>query len=275
MCDGPASDCTVWDSHCKASHDDRRWRDERERFKRLGRGAALAPSQPAAAPAALARQGQSNSSGARSSSSSTSSTTNGRPAEYSVRKLLEKITTVHPIEIAPPAGSGFVTSLKHYQKQSLAFMVDLERGSDDARKNRDCNESVEPTRGGLLADQVGMGKSAVVIALVATNPAGGLATEQEIRAHVENVNANEQNRASAVKAFHEERRRGRSALFESLGLDDKHDYHRCHPVVDVYDNKKSRELGILLSSLSEKHRVDRIKLKTTVILTSVSLMGQW
>ena len=58
-------------------------------------------------------------------------------------KLLKEITVVHPVEVQPPISSGFVTPLRHYQKQSLAFMVDTEKKFD---------------RGGWLADEVGMGK---------------------------------------------------------------------------------------------------------------------
>jgi len=60
-----------------------------------------------------------------------------------VSKLLKEITVVHPVELQPPIGSGFVTTLRHYQKQSLAFMVDTEKNH---------------LRGGWLADEVGMGK---------------------------------------------------------------------------------------------------------------------
>jgi len=69
-----------------------------------------------------------------------------------VRKLLEQMTTVHPVEMQPPVGSGFVTPLRHYQKQSLAFMVDTERTA---------------SRGGWLCDEVGMGKVRLVFFLLA------------------------------------------------------------------------------------------------------------
>jgi hypothetical protein len=66
-----------------------------------------------------------------------------RNADYSVHKLLERMTTVHPIKMQPPPESGFITPLHHYQKQSLAFMVDAKRMA---------------SRGGWLCDKVGMGK---------------------------------------------------------------------------------------------------------------------
>mmetsp|Transcript_4648 Transcript_4648/g.10520 ORF Transcript_4648/g.10520 Transcript_4648/m.10520 type:complete len:946 (-) Transcript_4648:127-2964(-) len=220
VCDIPVSECKMWSSHCKASHGEPRWRTERERAKRQACELALAPTQesaPAAArPVAISRSFSpfaSFSSLSRSSSSTTSLvfTNNAqRVAEFSVRKLLEKITTVHPVEMQPPVGSGFTTPLRHYQKQSLAFMVDTERASK---------------RGGWLCDEVGMGKSAVVLALVATNPASPntLPTKKKINAMIlkQHINA-------------------------------------------IADNRKGY-----------KKKAKRIKLKTTVILTSVSLIGQW
>ena len=155
VCDMPAAECQVWDSHCKANHEDRRWREERERFKRLGVEAALAPAAATAAAAstsATAATTPSMSNVIRGRAWSRSARRPARPApnaEFSVRKLLQMVTTVHPVEISPPAGSGFTTALRHYQKQSLAFMVDVERAS---------TEDNQKMRGGWLADEVGMGK---------------------------------------------------------------------------------------------------------------------
>ena len=154
VCDMPAADCKVWDSHCEANHEDRRWREERERFKRLGVEAALAPAPApvaaAAAATALATTAASSSTTVRGRQIASQFPRRPTPsAEFSVRKLLQKLTAVHPVEISPPSGSGFTTDLRHYQKQSLAFLVDVERTS--ATDN-------QKMRGGWLADEVGMGK---------------------------------------------------------------------------------------------------------------------
>ena len=55
VCDIPANDCVVWDSHCMASHGNARWRIERDRVKRLGVDAATAAAPPPA-PAILHRR---------------------------------------------------------------------------------------------------------------------------------------------------------------------------------------------------------------------------
>jgi hypothetical protein len=48
----------------------------------------------------------------------------GRPelTDYSLQALLQAVTSVHSVEITPPPGI-FTTQLRHYQKQSLAFML--------------------------------------------------------------------------------------------------------------------------------------------------------
>ena len=152
VCDVPSSDCAAWTSHCEASHKDTRWRLERVRAKHQARERPI-PSAPTTQAAvavpgavALSRHLLPASSVSRSPSSS------NRNADYSVRKLLEQMTTVHPVEMQPPICSGFVTPLRHYQKQSLAFMVDTERTR---------------SRGGWLCDEVGMGKVRCVCFLLA------------------------------------------------------------------------------------------------------------
>ena len=69
-----------------------------------------------------------------------------------------------------------VGALKPYQKQSLAFMLRLERAADGAKtvgmgNMRDEDGfSLQQVRGGWLADEVGMGKTVVTIALILANP---------------------------------------------------------------------------------------------------------
>lgn len=155
VCDIPAKDCKKWNAHCMACHGERRWREERERFKRLGIEAASATAQPAAAAAAAATASAAASAprraiivgnpfnvwGGRSAGTIDTSAYSNRPdlPQYSITALLEKLTSVHPIEVTPPANSGFVTNLRHYQKQSLAFMLDTERstGPSPFRKQLD------------------------------------------------------------------------------------------------------------------------------------------
>ena len=130
VCDKPAKDCSMWASHCSASHSDPRWRRERELAKHRARELEAAPVQPP--PAAAARP-------LVTAPSSSQLSRSRRSADFSISKLLSEITTVHPVEMQPPSGRGFSTSLRHYQKQSLAFMVETERTHN---------------RGGWLSDEV-------------------------------------------------------------------------------------------------------------------------
>ena len=108
VCDVPAKDCASWPTHCQATHGERRWREERERSKRLGVDAASdAASTQQQQPAAAAGPARSNNAHAN------------RPdlPQYSIQALLEKLTVVHPVEATPPPTC--ITTLRHYQKQSL------------------------------------------------------------------------------------------------------------------------------------------------------------
>jgi SNF2 family DNA or RNA helicase len=91
-----------------------------------------------------------------------------RPDTLPAKTLLDAVTRIYPSERTPPASSAFVTPLRHYQKQSLAFMIDTEE-SQVEWMNRLLHDDFA-TRGGWLCSDVGMGKTAVVVALVATKP---------------------------------------------------------------------------------------------------------
>ena len=119
----PANDCKTWSSHCQATHNDPRWRAERERAKRQ-LVAVTAPTQTSTANSSVAVSRQPSASSIYRALSSSNAR---RSANFSVSRLLQQVTTVHPVEMQPPAGRGFNTALRHYQKQSLAFMVETER----------------------------------------------------------------------------------------------------------------------------------------------------
>ena len=71
-----------------------------------------------------------------------------REARASVRVLIEQ---VYPVEAAAPA--GLKATLRPYQAQSLAFMLDVERSTDALLRGDN------GVRGGWLADEMGMGKT--------------------------------------------------------------------------------------------------------------------
>ena len=264
VCDIPANECKEWATHCEASHDNPHWRGERERVKRRARELASAPtSQASSALSAVARPATVSTASASYLASLVSSSTSSarRSAEFSVRALLEKVTTVHPVEMSPPVRSGFTTALRHYQKQSLAFMVDIER-----TKNR----------GGWLCDEVGLGKSAVVLALVATNPASPktISTTQQVNETASRMAANDQRRAQIQVAYYQECGRIDQAMEQALlhATDEDNRNKLTGHYMGLKRMERERKDAKLLSEMLP---VSKLKLKTTVVLTSVSLLGQW
>ena len=265
MCDSPAKDCKVWGSHCKATHNDPHWKRERERAKQARvRAASVAAAAPQ--PAAVSRSSSSSSSGRRRGKRLSSS--NKSPsAEFSVSKLLKEITVVHPVEVQPPVGSGFVTPLRHYQKQSLAFMVDTEKKSN---------------RGGWLADEVGMGKSAIVLALVASNPAGpkSLGEKDQINDVLDEFKQREAKKKQIEEAHDATiaKLRGKykpddpDESIEDEKERDREYWKRRHNC----EWEEDKEYQIMEKEIKKIPPIkDRVKLKPTIILTSVSLIGQW
>ena len=74
-------------------------------------------------------------------------------------QILEGVQQVFPIETPEPEGFGDGLTLRPYQRQSLAFMLQNERSNAAELLGGDGQ------RGGWLCDEVGMGKTAVCAAL--------------------------------------------------------------------------------------------------------------
>lgn len=121
VCDKLVEECPSWEEHCHAKYADPKWRQARAALKN---GYGGVPNT----------------------------------AYMSVKQLLESVVRIFPNEVTPP--NTFVTKLHHYQRQSLAFLLDIEQSQSGGQK----------VKSGWLCSEVGMGKSAVVIALVNENP---------------------------------------------------------------------------------------------------------
>lgn len=182
VCDIPANDCKLWQSHCQAHHGDFRWKAERAAVALAGGPEPYAAAKIATAPSVLARSLAVHSRAAlpppppsqQGNLATDFSRYSNRPspAEYSIQAILTRVVTVYPSEILPPA--SFTTPLKHYQKQSLAFMCDVERSSDAGiagyiRSWYAGTWTSYRARGGWLSAEVGMGKTAMILALVASD----------------------------------------------------------------------------------------------------------
>jgi len=160
VCDAPASACPKWNDHCQATHTQPAWRHARQQW-------ALAPQGPATGAAATAPFGA-------AASTAVASTAVAAPNKWSCEQLLKAIERVHPVEEPEPAGFAPGIKLRPYQKQSLAFMLQLEQStSAELEGQHDNGKSWRPgympgrtIRGGWLCDEMGMGKTAVCTALV-------------------------------------------------------------------------------------------------------------
>ncbi|KAH8051519.1 hypothetical protein JL722_10692 [Aureococcus anophagefferens] len=73
----------------------------------------------------------------------------------------QRPVAVYPEELAEPAGFSAAFKLRPYQRQSLAFCVNAERQTGASPPPPGAGGE----RGGWLCDEVGMGKTAVVVAL--------------------------------------------------------------------------------------------------------------
>ena len=90
--------------------------------------------------------------------------------QFSTAAILRRIERVYPEETPTPR--GFRGTLRPYQRQSLAFALNRERGAVTGQKTHFMGgiRGVQGVRGGIIADEVGMGKTAVAVALVLANP---------------------------------------------------------------------------------------------------------
>ena len=191
VCDGPARDCSEWASHCKAIHTEQRWVQLRKQ-----RADAATTDASTASSAPTSSGGASSSGAAATGSSACAAATTIPPAVapppphlasapaaaaagkaplqprgWTCERLLEAVNQVYPVETPEPAGLEASIRLKPYQKQSLAFMLQVERTTDaELIGRRTHGAQSQHVRGGWLCDEVGMGKTAVCISLCLANP---------------------------------------------------------------------------------------------------------
>ena len=150
MCDAPASGCKSWAAHCAAKHADPAWRAKRESARKAHEGEKAAATVAATA---VETDDKAIVSG-----------------QFSTAAILRRIERVYPEETPTPR--GFRGTLRPYQRQSLAFALNRERGAVTGQKTHFMGgiRGVQGVRGGIIADEVGMGKTAVAVALVLANP---------------------------------------------------------------------------------------------------------
>jgi superfamily II DNA or RNA helicase len=182
VCDAAAADCPEWSAHCHATHTSTHWQQQRARWKAHG------GKPPVSAGAGSSAGASAGSSGSASAAPACQPGFDPPLRRWSCDDILAAVQQVYPAEEPEPIGFVAGVLLRPYQKQSLAFMLHNERSTDpeleglrhELVKNKVHewgNSRVSHAaacRGGWLCDEVGMGKTAVVAALILANPATNL-----------------------------------------------------------------------------------------------------
>ena len=159
VCDAPASGCPKWTSHAPATHTSDAWKQQREEWRRNGGGRGSGGGASGGGASASAPSGSSKAAGKQPfGAGPAASAAPARPVwnheRWSCDELLKATEMVFPIEEPEPVGVVAGTRLRPYQKQSLAFMKQVERATEHATEGRSTIYPGLVIRGGWLADEV-------------------------------------------------------------------------------------------------------------------------
>ena len=202
-----------------------------------------------------------------------------RPKVLSMTEVQDALRQVWPEEISENQVPGLLSTcrLKTYQKQSLAFMLEVERSPPNGKLDavvsagksydyygQDGSSSINwynrfrvtrKVKSGLLCDSVGLGKTLVCIALVMANRAQDIKPISHSTWESEVVNFRK--KLSRVRRTTKKMTWKVRSSFERL-------------------NAKSAEGNFPFIRASRDKLVNKsLRVKTTVISTTVTLLGQW
>uniref|UniRef100_A0A7S4BGJ8 Helicase ATP-binding domain-containing protein n=1 Tax=Chrysotila carterae TaxID=13221 RepID=A0A7S4BGJ8_CHRCT len=192
VCDANASRCPEWSTHCQATNKEAKWRELRTAWSK--------PEGPPAAPPALLPQRGAPPAPALPLSAARTRTPLQPPVavssilapldhladKWTAERVMQEVAQVYPLE--EPEPEGLRASLRPYQKQSLAFMLNMERapeyelllGEREVQRRDEANPPQGPMRGGWLCDETGMGKTCVCAALILAQPRPAISSARDL-----------------------------------------------------------------------------------------------
>lgn len=270
VCDCLVSNCASWSTHCHATCRSEMWRKARKDKA----DALAAAAADIAAQASLATLSTSTST--MYSSSSSSSVCNATTSSFSITELMKAVTQVYPEETCEPISMRQNMTLRPYQKQSLAFAlnVELRPASADESTLPPVGSYPSPAHGnkpapcysGWICDEMGMGKTAVIIALCVANPApsslprsSDVDWETFVKCGRHKARPKEFLKIKAPvgaaqrRYFFADRKK---SFFRGR-------WHQKNPAWEKWKPPMKLRNGY------------HLRLKATIILTNVSLLGQW
>jgi len=249
VCDLPVAACQAageWEQHCTARHGVARWDMMR------------------AAKAQAAKQQQQQAQQAQQASAATAAASASRAMLLSADELLTALEAVYPIETPEPRGLKEGIVLRPYQRQSLAFAVALETSNDQALVGR--RGSV---RGGMIVDEMGMGKTAVITSLILERPLDAYSSPAASSSPASSSSA-------AAKGGAKQGAKGEGGAKGQGGAKGE--------AVKAEGSSRGSALGVdgLPSSSSSSslptplvRQFGGTKLKTTLVIVPNTLVGQW
>lgn len=170
---------------------------------------------------------------------------------------MKALEQVWPVERAAPPGLE-VAALRPYQKQSLAFCLQLEQAVDKAETVGTVSrgfgvwQTSPKVRGGWITDEVGMGKTMVVLGLVLANPCPAPKPSTKLMQKLQ----------QCPMAYVAETK---------WMFDPEMGRHRTGPNPNFDDETRKAAKNLKeLKSLGAPARI-----KTTLVVVPITLIGQW